>query len=151
MNIPEELRVFSLIYEFRNVFLIPLFIIWIGGFFYLLFKQRKKFFIWLLILPFIIQPINIAATYCGWHYRMELRKRFGKMPGGFINIDYMPPEIRKEYAKRNYHPRLRDIKVMIIGTIPAVIITYIIGGILYAVVYIVRKNKKIRQNRINAF
>ena len=117
----------------------------------MLFKQRKKFFIWLLILPFIIQPINIAAIYCGWHYRMELRERFGKMPGGFINIDYMPPEIRKEYAKHNYHPRLRDIKVMIIGTIPVVIIIYIIGGILYAAVYIVRKTKKIRQNQINTF
>ena len=53
----------------------------------------------------------------------------------------MPAEIRKEYAKHNYHPRFRDIKVMIIGTIPAIIIIYAVGGILYAAVYIVRKIK----------
>ena len=148
--IPEDLKIFSLIYEYRFWLIIPLLIFWLMGGFYFLFRLKKVFFLWLLIFPVVIQPLNIAATWCGWHYRMELRERFAGDDRGWtdpytavpININRMPPEIRAEYAKHNYHPRYRDMKVMTVGTIAATILSYIFGGLIFIVIKLLRKCKK---------
>ena len=105
--IPDDLKVFSLIYEYRGFVLWPLLVLWLAGGCFWLFKLKKVFFLWLLIFPLVLQPLQIAFVYSGWHYRMELRDRFAKTPHGWHDLDCMPPTIRAEYAKHNYRPRYR--------------------------------------------
>ena len=149
MNIPEDLKIFSLIYEYRWGLLIPLLVGWLFGVFYFLFHGKKIFFLWLLLFPLLIQPLNIAATYSGWHYRMALRKRFAQMDSGSgwtnpdssrpINLNLMPPEIRAEYAKHNFHPRFRDLKAMTAGTILLIPFLYAAGGVCFWLFARIRK------------
>ena len=154
--IPQDLKIFSLIYESRIFFLLPLYLAWFFGGFYFLFRLKKIFFLWILIFPLILLPLNLGITYCGWHYRMELRERFAVTDSGFsdnyssraFNINLMPPEIRAEYAKHNYHPRYRDMKAMIIGTIVLTPIIYLLGGVLFGIISLIRK--KFRKEKLSS-
>ena len=137
--IPGDLRIFSWIYECRGWVLIPLFALWAVGGVYFLFRLRKVFFLWLLIWPLFLQPLSIAATYSGWHYRMELYRRFAVTPQGWTNIDVMPPEIRAEYAKHDYHPRFRDIKAKMLGTIVFTPLLFAFGGTLFCAAALAHK------------
>ena len=142
--IPDDLKIFNFIYEYRLYVLIPLYTAWILGGFYFLFKLKKIFFLWLLIFPLLLSPLNIAFVYSGWHYRMVLRDRFAKADSGWtdshsshsIDIDLMPPEIRAEYAKHDYHPRFRDMKAMCVGVVVFTPILYILGGLAYGMGYL---------------
>ncbi len=142
MMIPEDLKFFSFIYECRAWVLTPLLVAWLLGAFYFLCRRKKIFFLWLLLFPLGIQLPNLGATYCGWRYRMELRDRFARAPVGWtdsfssrpINLDLMPPEIRAEYAKHNYHPRFRDLKAQIVGMIVFTPFLYLTGGGLFLLV-----------------
>ena len=138
MNIPDDLKIFSFIYEYRLWVLLPLVILWAVGGFYLLFRLKKLFFLWLLIFPLVLQPLNLAATWCGWHYRMELYDRFAKTIHGWHDIDCMPPTIRAEYAKHNYHPRYRDLKAMAVGTIVITPILYALGGLTFVTIILIK-------------
>ena len=123
-SIPLQLRIFNIIYECRMWVLIPLAIAWFT-YAVLLLRQRKKiFFLWLLALPLLIMPATIATTWCGWHYRMELRDRFA--PDGTINR--MPPAIHAEYARHDYHPRLRDVKAMALWNLLSLPLIFLAGG-----------------------
>ena len=104
MSIPDELKIFSLIYEYRYIVLFPFIFLWIVGGFYFLLRLKKVFFLWLLIFPLVLSPLQIAFVYSGWHYRMELYDRFAKTPQGWHDIDHMPPAIRAEYARHNTIP-----------------------------------------------
>ena len=97
MNIPDDLKLLSFIYENRGWVLLPLIVLWGIGGFYLLFRLKKLFFLWLLIFPLVIQPLALGATYCGLRYRMELRERFAKTDGGCEEPDC----IRREELLRN--------------------------------------------------
>ena len=141
MNIPEELKIYSIFYEYRLFVILPLYALWIAGCFYWLFRLKKIFFLWLLIFPLILSPLHTAFIYSGWHYRMELYNRFAKTPQGWHDIDHMPPEIRKEYAKHNYRPRQRTIKAMIAGTISFTPIMYAIGGLVFAGMSFLKKRE----------
>ena len=146
MTVPADLKIFSFIYEYRLWVLLPLVILWAVGGFYLLFRLKKLFFLWLLIFPLMLQPLNIAATWCGWHYRMELRNRFAQSNRGWtdsyttrpININLMPDEIHAEYAKHNYHPRYRDLKAMAVGTIVITPILYALGGLTFVTIILIK-------------
>ena len=70
MTIPDDLKIFSLIYECRFWFLIPLYMAWMLGGFYFLFRSKKVFFLWLLIFPLLLSPVQIAFVYSGWHYQI---------------------------------------------------------------------------------
>ena len=131
MNIPDDLKIYSFIYEYFNWVFLPLTAIWIAGGIYLMIRVKKVFFLWLLIFPLVLSPLQIACVYSGWHYRMELYDRFAKTPHGWHDIDYMPPEIRAEYAKHNYHPRFRDMKSMGVGTIVLTPLLYALGGLAF--------------------
>ena len=131
MNIPDDLKIYSFIYEYFNWVFRPLTAIWIAGGIYLMIRVKKVFFLWLLIFPLVLSPLQIACVYSGWHYRMELYDRFAKTPHGWHDIDYMPPEIRAEYAKHNYHPRFRDMKSMGVGTIVLTPLLYALGGLAF--------------------
>ena len=104
MTIPDDLKIFSFIYEYRFFALVPLYALWIAGGFYFLFRLKKVFFLWLLIFPLVLSPLHIAFVYSGWHYRMELYDRFAKTPHGWHDIDCMPPAIRAEYATQLSSP-----------------------------------------------
>ena len=131
MTVPDDLKIFSLIYEYRFFALVPFYTAWMLGGFYLLFRLKKMFFLWLLIFPLVLSPLSIAFVYSGWHYRMELYDRFAKTPHGWYDIDCMPPEIRAEYAKHNYHPRFRGMKSMGVGTIVLTPLLYALGGLAF--------------------
>ena len=134
MTIPDDLKIFSLIYEYRHFILFPLVALWIAGAFYFLFRLKKVFFLWLLIFPLFLSPLQIAFVYSGWHYRMEFYDRFAKTPHGWHDIDCMPPTIRAEYAKHNYHPRFRDMKALGVGTVVLTPLLYILGGLIFIVI-----------------
>jgi hypothetical protein len=46
----------------------------------------------------------------------------------------MPPTIRAEYAKHNYHPRFRDMKALGVGTVVLTPLLYILGGLIFIVI-----------------
>ena len=142
MRIPDELKIFSLIYEYRYIVLFPFIFLWIVGCFYFLLRLKKVFFLWLLIFPLVLSPLQIAFVYSGWHYRMELYDRFAKTPQGWHDIDHMPPAIRAEYARHNYHPRFRDMKAMAAGTVVITPILYALGGSLFVIIALIK-------NRLN--
>ena len=100
------------------------------------------FFLWLLIFPLLISPLQIACVYSGWHYRMELYERFAKAKHGGHDIDCLPPVIRAEYAKHNYRPRFRDIKALAVGTIVLTPLLYVMGGTAFAAIALIQKYLK---------
>ena len=138
MTVPADLKIFSFIYEYRLWVLLPLVILWAVGGFYLLFRLKKLFFLWLLIFPLVLSPLQIACVYSGWHYRMELYNQFAKTPHGWHDIDCMPPTIRAEYAKHNYRPRFRDMKAMAVGTIVITLILYALGGLTFVTIILIK-------------
>ena len=115
-NIPQELLILRAIYEWRLWIVLPLALAWLVYAVCLLLNHRNWFFVWLLVFPLFIGPLDIAATYCGWHYRMELRRRFATISptDTTYSIERMPSDIRQEYARHDYHPRLRDLKVKVL-------------------------------------
>lgn len=121
------------VYEWRWWYLLPLTIAFVAYAFRLLRKKRKIFFVWLLIFPLFLGPLDIAATYSGWQYRMILRQRYARISpsGNVYSIEQMPSHIKTEYARHDYHPRLRDIKVKIIWNILALPLLYAIGVLLW--------------------
>ncbi len=146
MTIPDDLKIFSLIYECRFWFLIPLYMAWMLGGFYFLFRSKKVFFLWLLIFPLLLSPVQIAFVYSGWHYRMELYDRFAKTPHGWHDIDHMPPTIRAEYAKHDYHPRFRDMKAIAVGTVVFTPLLYALGVLAFALVVPIKNGLSRRKN-----
>ena len=138
MNIPDDLKIYSFIYEYFNWVFFPLTAIWIVGGLYFVIRVKKVFFLWLLIFPLVLSPLQIACVYSGWHYRMELYDRFAKTPHGWHDIDYMPPVIRAEYAKHNYRPRFRDIKALVVGTIVITPILYLSGGLVFVIITLIK-------------
>ena len=76
MEIPFELKIFSWIYEAGSWVLLLLLAGWFFCAWKLMCRARKVFFLWLLIFPLFLQPVQIAVVWCGWHYRMELRNRY---------------------------------------------------------------------------
>ena len=131
--IPDDLKIFSFIYEYRFWVMCPLTIIWIIGGIYLLIRLKKIFFLWLLIFPLFLAPLYISTVWCGWHYRMELYDQFAETPQGWHDIDNMPKEIREEYAKHDYHPRFRDIQGMALSTIVFTPLLYILGLLAFSI------------------
>ena len=131
MEIPASLKIFSIIYECRLWLIIPLAVVWsVFLSMQLYHRKRKAFFITLAALPLAILPIAVATTWSGWHYRMELRDRFAPN----TNINQMPPSIHAEYARHDFHPRLRDVKAMILWNLLLMPLTALGGGAVWLMV-----------------
>ena len=135
MEIPASLKIFNIIYECRLWLLVPLAIAWFVYAAILLRSRKHFFFVWLLTLPLVILPIAVTTTWSGWHYRMELRDRFAKVPNlqDAINIHLMPPAIYSEYAKHDFHPRFRDVKAMILWNLLLIPLTALGGGAVWRI------------------
>ena len=85
---------------------------------------------------------------------MELRDRWGRDSLGNVNINLMPPNIRREYAKHDYHPRERNLKGAIIQIPALAILMFLISGGVWIVLWVMdditgwfRKRKNNRQDR----
>ena len=145
MTVPADLKIFNLIYEYRLYALVPLFLAWLLVLRNLLIRRKRVFFLWLLVLPVVIQGLNVGAVYSGWHYRMELRDRFARVPCdrfGATDINLMPPEIHAEYAKHNFHPRFRDVKAGIVGMVFVTVLLYPLGAVVYGLVGRAQRKKR---------
>ena len=131
MEIPASLKIFSIIYECRLWLIIPLAVVWsVFLSMQLYHRKRKAFFITLAALPLAILPLAVTTTWSGWHYRMELRDRFAPN----TNINQMPPSIHAEYARHDFHPRLRDVKAMILWNFLLIPLTVLGGGAVWLMV-----------------
>ena len=127
--IPFELKIFGIIYECGR-WLTP--VLAFAWFFYallLMIRLNRRFWWWLAVLSFVILPLGIGITWCGWHYRMELYDRFAKTPQGWHNINVMPPEARVEYEKHDSHPRARDLTAQTAACIVLLPVGYFFGMI----------------------
>ena len=131
--IPFELKIFSIIFEVGRWLTLAFTLAWFVYALLLMIRRNRRFWLWLLVFPCVILPLNIGSTWCGWHYRMELRDRYATDEHGWTDIDRMPPAIRAEYAKHDYHPRFRDIKAQIIGCIVMLPAVYFFGLIGWCV------------------
>ena len=138
--IPIELKIFSHIYEFGRILTLILSAAWFFYALLLMIRLNRRFWLWLLIWPCIIGPMQIGFTWCGFHYRMELYDRYARTPQGWHNINVMPPEPRAEYAKHDYHPRARDVYGGIAGCIVMLPFLYLCGGIGWFLTCAVREN-----------
>ena len=126
--IPFELQIYSIIYECGR-WLIP--VLAFAWFFYallLMIRLDRRFWWWLLLLSFVILPLGIGFTWCGWHYRMELYDRFARRPQGWHDLRVMPPEVRAEYAKHDSHPRARDLTAQTVACIVLLPVVYFFGA-----------------------
>lgn len=143
--LPLKLNILRTIYNIRLWIVVPLEIAWLAFTIMLLIKRRKTFFICLLVLPLLIVPLDILATYSGWKYRMELRESYATTPYGKDSYDItkMPDAIQNEYARNDYHPRFRDIKAMLLGD--AIILPCVI--LLGSGAWLLRKRKTTKENQ----
>ena len=155
MEIPFELSIFSWIYEIGRWIVLTLLLA--GLLFSLILPLWRKPVLLLVcvIFPLLFGALNFGVIWCGFHYRMELRDRYGKTPEGWVNIDRMPPEIRREYAKHDYHPRERNLKGAIIQIPVLAVLMLLFSGVTWCVILLmdgitktVRNIKNNRRDRI---
>ncbi len=118
--IPFDLKIYSWVYE--TLYWLP--IVPLLAFLPIAVLIREKRRIWKFLLmisvPLLVFAFQLGILWCGFHYRMELRDRWGtETIGGIqaVNIRRMPPEIAAEYARHDYHPRERDLKAATAGAL----------------------------------
>ena len=154
MEIPFELSIFSWIYEIGRWVVLTLLVAGLLFCFFLPLWRKPVLLIFCVIFPILFGAVNFCVTWCGFHYRMELRDRWGKDSLGNVNISLMPPEIRREYAKHDYHPRKRNLKGAIVQIPALAVLMFLISGGVWIVLRGMdditewfRKRKKDRQDR----
>ena len=149
--IPFELKIFSYIYECGRWLTLILAFAWLVYALLLMIRLDRRFWWWLAVLSVVILPLNVGFTWCGWHYRMELRDRYARDKTGYwdsftkypIDIRKMPPEVHAEYAKHNYRPRFRSIKAHAIWCVLLLPVVYGFGVLGWVCTAQVRgKNEK---------
>ena len=84
--IPFELKFFSYIYECGRLLTLILALAWLVYALWLLIRSNRWFRLWLLVFPCVILPLNVGFTWCGFHYRMELRDRYARTGSGWCRI-----------------------------------------------------------------
>ena len=133
--------IFRWIYDFRWGVTFPLTAAWLLVAAWHLWRQSRRFLLWLAVLPLVVMPLHMGMTWCGWHYRMELIHRYAMLSADSDAYDLgrMPPNIRAEYARNDHHPRRRDIKAQAVTTIALTPILYLAGLLLFA--HVSRKGK----------
>ena len=154
MEIPFELSIFSWIYETGRWIVLALLLAGLLCSFILPLWRKPVLLLFCVIFPLVFGALNFGVTWCGFHYRMELRDRWGKYRGN-VNIDRMPPEIRREYAKHDYHPRERNLKGAIIQIPVLAVLMLLFSGVTWCVILLmdgitktVRNIKNNRRDRI---
>lgn len=150
MEIPFELSIFSWIYEIGRWIVLALLLAGLLFCFFLPLWRKPILLIFCVIFPLLFGAVNFGVTWCGFHYRMELRDRWGTNRGS-VNIDRMPPNIRREYAKHDYHPRERNLKGAIIQIPVLAVLMLLFSGVTWCVILVMdaitKTILKIKNNR----
>ena len=141
--IPFELKIYSIVYECGSWLTLILVFAWLVYALLLMIRLNRRFWWWLAVLSVVILPLNVGFTWCGWHYRMELRDRYAVDEHGWMNIYRMPPEVHAEYAKHDYRPRCRDVMGAAVWCVLLLPVVYGFGGLGWTCAVLVRgKNEK---------
>lgn len=163
MEIPFELSIFSWIYEIGRWIVLTLLLAGLLCCFILPLWRKPVLLLFCVIFPLVFGAINFGVTWCGFHYRMELRDRYARDKSGWtdsftkypVNINLMPPEIRREYAKHDYHPRERNLKGTIVQIPVLIVLMLLFSGVTWCVILLmdgitktVRNIKNNRRDRI---
>ena len=120
MTIPFDIRIFNIVYESGKYLLPALLVLWLVWLIYVMILRKRKQFLWTSAAFISIFIIGGVFTWSGWHYRMKLYERYALVPPDagradvnspqkIYNINRMPAEVRREYAKNNYRPRKRQV------------------------------------------
>ncbi|MBQ9336270.1 MAG: hypothetical protein IJS14_03105 [Lentisphaeria bacterium] len=162
MEIPFELSIFSWIYEIGRWIVLTLLLAGLLCCFILPLWRKPVLLLFCVIFPLVFGAINFGVTWCGFHYRMELRDRYARDKSGWtdsftkypVNINLMPPEIRREYAKHDYHPRRRNLTGAVVAIPVLSMLMFLISGGVWLILLGMngitgwfRKRKNVRQDR----
>ena len=142
--IPFELKIYSIVYEYGGWLTLILAFAWLVYALLLMIRLDRRFWWWLAVLSVVILPLNVDFTWCGWHYRMELRDRYAVDEHGWMNIYRMPPEVHAEYAKHDYRPRYRDVLGAAVRCVLLLPVVYGVGGLGWACAVLVKGRPKKR-------
>ena len=141
--IPFELKIYSIVYEYGSWMTLILAFAWLVYALLLMIRLDRRFWWWLAVLSVVILPLNVGFTWCGWHYRMELRDRYAVNEHGVaVDIDRMPPEVHAEYAKHDYRPRLRDVLAGQVWCVLLLPVVYGFGGLGWVCTVLVKGRPK---------
>ena len=152
MDIPFNIRIFNWIYESGKYLLPLLFVLWLTWLIYVIILRRKRQFLFTSVAFLLFCILSAAFTWSGWHYRMELRDRYAMVSSRVpdwkecgrnkvYNINLMPADIRREYAKDNYRPRRRSVITQFIWAILLTPFTFLVQWIFYRKFFRCQKNK----------
>lgn len=160
-DLPVEAKILGSVFEFRWLLYLVFWIV-CAAIHRLALRRSSVSSGWsrTVVAAVLFWGLQTGCLYCGWRYRMELRDRYATSPevarqvaaagfswiyceayaaGGDVRLSRMPPEIRAEYAKRDYHPRFRDLKAMLAAFIPSVAILVFLQ---WAVLTLVRGRRR---------
>ena len=152
MDIPFDIKIFNWIYESGKYLLPLLFVLWLTWLICVTILRRKRQFLCTSAAFLLYCILGAVFTWCGWHYRMELRDRYAVVSSGtpewkesrkgkVYNINLMPADIRREYAKDGYRPRLRGVIAQFVWVILLTPLTLSGQWILYRIYFRCRKNE----------
>ena len=119
MDIPIDIKCFSWIYESGKYLLPLLFVLWLTWLFCVIIMRKRKQFLLTSAVFLIFCALSAAFTWSGWHYRMKLYERYAvvQLSSGkwrkTYNINHMPADVRREYAKDGYRPNKRGVVAQI--------------------------------------
>ena len=141
MDIPFDIKIFNWIYESGKYLLPLLFVLWLTWLFGVIILRRRKQFLLTSAAFLIFCTLSAAFTWSGWHYRMELRERYAVVQPSSANgektynINRMPADIRREYAKDGYRPRKRGVVAQVVWVILLTPVTLLVQGMLYLIFF----------------
>ena len=152
MDIPFYIKIFNLIYESGKYLLPLLFVLWLTWLIYVIILRRKRQFLFTSVAFLLFCLLGAAFTWSGWHYRMQLRERYAVVKqetvGGqkirtenVYNINLMPDDIRREYAKDEFRPRRRGVIAQFVWVILLTPFTFLVQWLLYRKFFRRKKNE----------
>ena len=152
MNIPFDIKIFNWIYESGKYLLPLLLVLWLTWLCCTVILRKKKQFLFTSVMFLLFCITSVFFTWCGWHYRMELRERYALVQNGennfldnqtgkVYNTNLMPPDIRREYEKDNCRPRRRGVIAQVIWVILLTPITLLGQWFLYLIYFRNRKTE----------
>ncbi|MBQ9755112.1 MAG: hypothetical protein IJV93_10240 [Lentisphaeria bacterium] len=153
MDIPFDIKIFNWIYESGKYLLPLLFILWLTWLIYVIILRRKRQFLFTSVAFLLFCLLGAAFTWSGWYYRMQLRERYAVVKqetvGGqksrtekVYNINLMPADIRREYAKDGYRPRRRGVIAQFVWVILLTPFTFLVQWLLYRKFFRRKKNER---------
>lgn len=151
MAIPFSIRIFNIVYESGKYLLPALLTLWLVWLICVIIQRKRKQFFWTSAVFIGIFIIGGVFTWSGWHYRMKLYERYALVQPNADNssrqktydLDRMPAEVRREYAKNHYRPRQRQVYGQIVWVLLLTPITLLGQWLLYLLFF---RRKKQAEN-----